>query len=255
MNHPMTALPLAGKIALVTGSSRNIGRAIVLELARNGASVVVNAKSNVGEAAATVAAVEALGGKAIAVIADVGHEEAVQRMVAEVAQRLGAIDILVNNAGLRRSATFTDMTTQDWREILATNLDGPFFCCRAVVPGMIAAGGGSIINVSGLNALIGRDKWAHVCAAKTGAMGLTRALAVELAPHQITVNHIVPGAIDTSHGSSSDMLAASRRLAGIPLQRLGLPEEIAALCGFLASVSARFITGQTLHANGGALRC
>ncbi len=251
----MTSSSLSGKVALVTGSGRNIGRAVVRELAKQGATVVVNARNNAQEAAATVSAVESAGGTAIAVLADVGEEQQVQRMMAEISDRVGAVTILVNNAGLRRSCALTEMSTAEWRSILAANLDGPFFCCRAVVPGMIAAGGGTIINVSGLNAFIGRDQWSHVCAAKMGALGLTRSLAVELAPHGITVNHIVPGAIDTTHGTSSDMLATTRRLAGIPLQRLGLPEEIAALCGFLSSESARFITGQTLHVNGGALRC
>jgi 3-oxoacyl-[acyl-carrier protein] reductase len=249
------SIDLTGKVALVTGSSRNIGRAMVLHLGRCGAAVVVNARSSTAEAQATVAEVEALGVQAMAVLADVGDEQQVQDMVQQVMARWGRIDILVNNAGLRRSCAFTDMATADWREVLAVNLDGPFFCCRAVVPAMIAGGGGSIINVSGLNAFAGRDRWAHVCAAKTGAMGLTRALAVELAPHHITVNHIVPGAIDTGRSHSADPLASDQRLRGVPLGRLGLPEEIAALCAFLASEGARFITGQTLHANGGALRC
>jgi 3-oxoacyl-[acyl-carrier protein] reductase len=147
------------------------------------------------------------------------------------------------------------MTTEEWRDVLAVNLDGPFFCCRAVVPNMIARGGGAIINVSGLNAFTGRANWSHVCASKMGALGLTRGLAVELAPYNITVNHLVPGAIDTGHGPSSDMLTTAERLAHVPLQRLGFPQEIAALCVFLASEAARFITGQTIHVNGGALRC
>ena len=251
----MTSYTLAGKVALVTGAGRNIGRAIALELAQNGAIVVVNTRTNTREAAATVAAIESAGGKAIGLTADVGDEQQVQRMVAQATEQVGIIDILINNAGLRRSCAFTEMTTATWREIMATNLDGPFFCCRAVVPGMIAAGGGTIINISGLNAFIGRDQWAHVCSSKMGALGLTRSLAVELAPHQITVNHIVPGAIDTTHGTSSDMLTTARRLAGIPLQRLGYADEIAALCAFLSSTAARFVTGQTLHVNGGALRC
>ena len=191
----------------------------------------------------------------MSVLADVGDEIQVQSMLEQVLTRWGRIDILINNAGLRRSCGLTEMTTAEWREVLAVNLDGPFFCCRAVAPNMMTARHGTIINISGLNAHIGRNRWSHVCASKTGALGLTRALAVELAGYGITVNHIVPGAIDTSRSHGSDMQATAQRLAGIPMGRLGLPQEIAATCVFLASEGARFITGQTLHVNGGAARC
>ncbi|MGK7902956.1 MAG: SDR family NAD(P)-dependent oxidoreductase [Hormoscilla sp.] len=249
----MTQRDLQGKVALVTGSSRNIGRAIALELAGQGADVVVNARTSAEEAESTAKEVEALGVKAIPLLADVGDESQVQAMVARVLEEFGRIDILVNNTGLRRSSPITEMTTEEWRSVLAGNLDGPFFCCRAVVPSMIATGWGRIINVSGLNAFIGRTEWSHVCASKMGALGLTRALAVELAKQKITVNHIVPGLIDTTLGTSTDEKTV-KRIAMVPQGRLGLPEEIAKMCVFLASDAASFITGQTLHINGGALR-
>lgn len=249
----MTQINLDGKVALVTGSSRNIGRAIALEFARHGASVVINARTSAEEAEATAKEVEALGVKSISVLADVADENQVQAMVKKVLDEFGRIDILANNTGLRRSRPITEMTTEEWRGVLAVNLDGPFFCCRAVVPSMLATGWGRIINVSGLNAFIGRTEWAHVCASKMGALGLTKALAVELAPQKITVNHIVPGLIDTTLGTSTDEKTV-KRIATVPQGRLGMPEEIANMCAFLASDAASFITGQTIHVNGGALR-
>ena len=249
-------MTLEGKVALITGSGRNIGRATALELARRGADVVVNARTNSQEAESVAKEAEGLGVKAIAVIADVGKQEHVARMVDQALSEFGHIDILINNAGLRQMASIAEMTLEQWREVMAVNLDGPFFCCKAVVPGMIESGWGRVINVSGLNAFKGRANWAHVCASKMGALGLTRALAEELAPPNILVNHIVPGAFDTTPASSDSVQATAttaRRAAGIPLGRLGLPEEIARTCAFLASEDASFITGQTIHVNGGAL--
>ena len=146
------------------------------------------------------------------------------------------------------------MTVDDWREVNAVNMDGPFFACQSVVPGMIEHGWGRIVNVSGLNAFKGRAEWAHVCAGKMGALGLTRALAAELAPHGIRVNHIVPGAFDTTRVEGSDRSVLPPGAAdGIPTGRLGLPEEIGKTVAFLASDGADYITGQTIHVNGGAL--
>lgn len=247
---------LSGKVAIVTGAGRNIGRATALELARRGASVVVNARSNRGEADGVVGEIEALGGEGMAAIADVGVQTQVDAMVDSALSAFGRVDILINNAGLRAADSITDMTPERWRRVLAVNLDGPFFCSRAVIPGMIERGWGRIINVSGLNAFKGRADWAHVCASKMGALGLTRALAAELAEHGVLVNHIVPGAFDTTPPpEQSDAFAAPApaRAVGIPVGRLGMPEEIATTCAFLASDDASFITGQTIHVNGGAL--
>ena len=150
------------------------------------------------------------------------------------------------------ASPITSMSTADWRSVLAVNLDGPFFCSRAVIPGMMEAGWGRIINVSGMNAHSGRKNWSHVCSSKMGGLGLTRALAKELAPYNILVNHVVPGSFDTSDQTSSK-LSHDDLLDWIPLRRLGLVEELAKTCGFLASNDASYITGQTIHVNGGAL--
>ena len=249
-------MTLEGKVAIVTGSGRNIGRATALELARRGASVVVNARSNQNEANSVADEIAALGGSAIAAIADVGEKAQVDAMVDAAIAAFGRVDILINNAGLRAANPITEMSLEQWRSVLAVNLDGPFFASQAVIPGMIERGWGRIVNVSGLNAFKGRPDWAHVCASKMGALGLTRALAAELAEHNILVNHIVPGAFDTSPPpGQSDAFAAPQpvRAVGIPVGRLGMPEEIATTCAFLASDDASFITGQTFHVNGGAL--
>lgn len=249
-------MTLEGRVAIVTGSGRNIGRATALELARRGATVVVNARSNRTEANAVVGEIESLGGTAIATIADVGVQEQVDSMVTDALAAFGKVDILINNAGLRAADPITEMSSEQWRAVLAVNLDGPFFCSQAVIPGMIERGWGRIINVSGLNAFKGRAHWAHVCASKMGALGLTRALAEELAEHNILVNHIVPGAFDTSPPPGNGSAFAgppATRAVGIPVGRLGFPHEIATTCAFLASDDASFITGQTIHVNGGAL--
>jgi len=223
-------MTLAGKVALVTGSGRNIGRATAIELARRGANVVVNARSNQAEADSVVADIQSLGRKAIAAIADVGVQEQVDAMMAEAMSAFGRVDILVNNAGLRAADPITDMTMEQWRSVMAVNLDGPFYCSQAVIPGMMERGWGRIINVSGLNAFKGRADWAHVCASKMGALGLTRALAAELAEHNILVNHIVPGAFDTTP-----------------------PSCASAACGLRASADSSLMTGETIRVNGGAL--
>jgi 3-oxoacyl-[acyl-carrier protein] reductase len=233
-----------GKVALVTGSGRNLGRAALLELARRGADVVVNARSNREEAEAVADEARGLGVRAVALLADVANEDEVNRMVADALASMGRIDILINNAGFRGVRSITEMSTEQWRAAAAVNFDGPFFCTRAVVPSMIANGFGRIITVSGLNSWHGQANWSHVCASKMGAVGMTKALAVELAPHGILVNHVVPGAF-----------LASPDLTRIPEGRLGLAEELAKAYAFLSSDDASYITGQTLHVNGGELRC
>ena len=232
-----------GRVALVTGAGRNLGRAGVLELARRGADVIVNARSNREEAEAVAAEARAFGVRAIALLADVGVESEVSAMVDEALRQLGRVDILIANAGFRGARPFTEMTTEEWRAATAVNYDGPFFCAKAVVPGMIANRYGRIITVSGLNSWHGRTGWAHVCASKMGAIGLTRALATELGPHNITVNHVVPGAF-----------LAHPNVEQIPAGRIGLEEELANVYAFLSSEDASYVTGQTLHVNGGDLR-
>ena len=241
--HSRTSRAVEGKVALVTGSGRNLGRATVLELARQGADVVVNARSNREQAEAVAREAESLGVRAIALLADVGIEQQVNEMVEEALERLGRIDILINNAGFRGSSSIAEMSTDEWRAAAAVNFDGPFFCTRAVVPSMISNGYGRIITVSGLNAFHGRANWSHICGSKMGAMGMTRALAVELAPYNIVVNHVVPGAY-----------VAHPDLDRIPVGRVGLPQELANMYAFLSSEEASYITGQTFHVNGGEVR-
>lgn len=243
---------LLGKVALVTGSGRNIGRATILELAARGANVVTNAKTNYSQANSVAEEARQLGVHAIATIGDVAMEEQVSHIVSTALREFGQVDILINNAGVRPVKPFIDMTLDDWRYVNGVNLDGPFFCCKEVIPGMVEREWGRIINVSGLNAFKGQPNWAHVCASKMGALGMTRALSTELATSNILVNHVVPGAFDTSRDRPPEPQSDKQTIASIPVGRLGLPEEVAKTCAFLASDEASFITGQTIHVNGGA---
>ena len=249
-------MELSGKVALVTGSGRNIGRATALELARMGANVIVNSRSNREEAEAVAQEITKMGRSAEVVIADVGIEKQATQMVDQAIAKFNKIDILINNAGIRMSSPISSMSTEEWENVLSVNLHGPFYLCRAVVPHMINQQWGRIINVSGLNAFKGMKDWAHVCASKMGALGLTRSLSVELAESNILVNHIVPGAFDTTPVNSLDLISrvtVEERAKSIPMGRLGFPNEIAKTCAFLCSEGGNFITGQTIHVNGGAL--
>ena len=251
---PQSALRLEGKVAIVTGSGRNLGRAGVLELARRGADVVVNARSNREEIESVASEARALGARALAILADVGDQEQVNNMVDQVLAEFGRVDVLINNVGFRPLYPFTEITTAQWRAVMAANLDGPFFGAKAVVPSMIANGGGSIINLSGVASFAGAAGRTAVCASKVGALGLTRSLAVELGPHNIRVNYVVPGGWDEAATSLEDMEPESQNLDRIPLGRLGIPQELANLYAFLASDESSYITGQTIHINGGQNR-
>ncbi len=250
----VSATRMDGKVAIVTGSGRNLGRAGVLELARRGADVVVNARTNRQEAESVAREAESLGVRALALLADVGDQEQVNRMVDEVLTQFGRVDVLINNVGFRPLYPFMEMTTAEWRAVMAANLDGPFFCAKACVPSMIANGGGSIVNLSGVGSFAGAARRSAVCASKMGALGLTRALAVELGPYNIRVNYVVPGGWDEQATSLDDMEPESRNLQRIPLGRLGIPQELANLYAFLASDESSYITGQTFHINGGVNR-
>jgi 3-oxoacyl-[acyl-carrier protein] reductase len=244
----MSAGTLDGRVAIVTGSARNIGRAIARALADAGASVMVNAKSSGAEAEAVAAEIRAAGGRAAAILADVGTPDGAAALVAAAVSSFGRVDVLVNNAAVRREIDFDKLEYGEWREILATILDGAYLCAHAALPHLIAAGGGSIVNIGGLSSYTGASRRAHVIAAKAGLVGLTRALAHDLAPHGITVNCVAPGLIDTARrGPEPSHHAAHATLVG----RRGTPEEIAAVVRFLCGPDARYITGQTLHANGG----
>jgi 3-oxoacyl-[acyl-carrier protein] reductase len=242
---------LAGRVALVTGGVRRIGRAIALTLAREGAAIAVNAKSSREEAADTVREIEARGGAARVIMADVSDETEVERMVKEIAATLGPVDILVNNAAVRRDNAFTAMSFADWRLVLAVVLDGAFLMSRAVIPGMLAKGNGTIVNIGGLTAHTGAFGRAHVSAAKAGLVGLTKALAVEFGPSGITVNCVAPGRIAGPRSANSGKGGVIPG-GGHPLVvSEGAPQDIAAAVKLLCSPAGRYITGQTIHVNGG----
>ncbi|MBM3598175.1 MAG: SDR family oxidoreductase [Alphaproteobacteria bacterium] len=243
--------PLAGKVAIVTGSARNIGRAIVLALADAGAAVVVNARADRAGVEETVGLVTRKQGRAIAHMADVTSEAAVKGMVDAALAAFGGLDILVNNAAVRRQQAFESMTLAQWREIMAIALDGAFLCARAAVPHMLKAGAGTIVNIGGRTGHMGAAERAHVIAAKAGIVGLTKALAIEYAQKGITANCVVPGVIDTARGASAGGSGHHPGGETPPMGRKGRPEEIAAMVRHLCLPQSRFITGQTMHVNGG----
>ncbi|MDB5973957.1 MAG: short-chain dehydrogenase [Nevskia sp.] len=246
---------LAGRVAIVTGAARNIGRAIVLGLARAGAYVVINARSSAEEAAAVAREVEGLGGKALVHLADVGDPAGAQGLIDAAVQRFGRIDLLVNNAAIRRETPFAELSWQEWREVCSVILDGAFLCSRAALPHLRKSGAGAIVNIGGMSAYAGSADRAHVIAAKAGIGGLTRALAHDLGPDGITVNCVSPGLIDTVRGHATGGTPAHHAARKTLLGRRGEAGEIAAVVKFLCGPGARYITGQTLHANGGAYLC
>jgi|SRR5437899_6936493 len=245
------AQELAGKVAIVTGAGRNIGRAIALALAEGGAAVVVNARSNRTEAEAVVREVESSGGRAIAYIGDVADAKAVKAMADAATQKFGRIDILVNNAALRREKPFAEMDYAAWREILDVTLDGAFHCVKACLPALRQSGAGSIVNIGGLSAHTGAANRAHVVTAKAGIVGFTRALAHDLAADGITVNCVVPGLIGTARPKDKPEPAHHATHHTISGKK-GRPEDVAAMVRFLCGPAARYINGQAIHANGGA---
>src|SRR5689334_13245192 len=242
---------LSGKVAMVTGAGRNIGRAIALTLAEGGASVLVNARSNRAEAESVAREIEATGGKAAVHIGDVADPNAVQAMAEAAIKHFGRIDILVNNAALRREKSFAEMDYAEWREILDVTLDGTFHCVKACLPALAKSGQGTIVNIGGLSAHSGAKNRAHVVTAKAGIVGLTRALANDLAADGITVNCVVPGLIGTPRPKDKPEPAHHLTHNTITGAR-GKPEDVAAMVRFLCSPAARYVTGQSIHANGGA---
>ena len=241
--------PLGGRVAIVTGAARNIGRAIALALAADGAAVVVNARSAAKEAGAVAAEVDAAGGQGFACLADISDPDAVRAMVDQTVERFGRIDILVNNASIRRLVPFGEMSLEEWRAVFSVSLDGPFLCARTALPHLVASDWGTIVNIGGLTAHVGAKHRAHAVSAKAGLVGLTRALAVELAEDCITVNCVVPGHIDTERPASAGKLPElPSNLAG----RKGRPEEVAGMVRHLCGPSGRYITGQVIHVDGGS---
>jgi 3-oxoacyl-[acyl-carrier protein] reductase len=244
---------LSGKVALVTGAARNIGRAIARSLASGGASVMVNANTSRDEAEETRAMIESAGAGAAVHIADVTDPRAVAAMVQATVARFGRLDILVNNAAVRAETPFAEIRLEDWRRVLSIVLDGAFLCTQAALPHLVKAGGGTIINIGGLTAHKGADGRAHVITAKAGLAGLTRALALDLAPHHIAVNCVVPGTIETMRGLPGAPERPQHRRALPPAGRRGEPEEIAAMVRTLCGPDMRYVTGQSIHVNGGNL--
>lgn len=247
----MSEKELAGKVAVVTGAGRNIGRAIALALAQAGAAVVVNVRSNKAEADDVVRAIEAAGGKAAAHVGNVIDPASAETLAKTALDRFGRIDILVNNAALRGEKPFGDMSYADWRAVMDVTLDGAFHCAKACLPALKKSGSGAIVNIGGMSAHIGSKHRAHVMTAKAGLVGFSRALAHDLAEDNITANCVVPGAIDTSRPATSATPAHHLTHGTITGVR-GRPEDVAAMVRLLAGPGGRNVTGQTIHVNGGA---
>ncbi|MDB5874239.1 MAG: fabG 2 [Ramlibacter sp.] len=245
----MATRTLPARVALVTGAGRNIGRAIALALARDGAKVAVNVRASLGEGQSVVDEIAALGGEALLVQADVTRRGDVDAMLVAVTARFGALDILVNNAAVRHEAGFADLSYADWREAFDVTVDGAFHCTQAAFSWLCKSPAGAVINIGGMTASTGAANRAHVVAAKAALAGLTRALAHEFAPHGVTVNCVSPGMMDTARARPAPKHHASHAPL---LGRRGHPDEIAGAVLWLAGDGARFTTGQTIHVNGGA---
>lgn len=243
--------PLQSKTALVTGASRGIGRSIALALAEAGADVVVNYAGNEEAAARVVSEIETLGAKAYAAKAHVGSSEQFEDMVKSVLEAWGRIDILVNNAGITRDNLIMRMKEEEFDQVIETNLKGVFNGIKAVTRPMMKQRSGRIINISSVVGVLGNAGQANYVAAKAGVIGLTKASARELASRGITVNCVAPGFIETDMTGELPEEYRQKLLGDIPLARLGQPEEIAGAVLFLASDSAAYMTGQTLHVDGG----
>ncbi|HET7882134.1 MAG TPA: SDR family oxidoreductase, partial [Acetobacteraceae bacterium] len=229
-----------------------IGRATALTLAAEGAHVIVNARSNQAEADAVVREVKGLGVKAIAVIADVARKDQVEAMASKALSEFGRVDILINNAAIRPHKPFTELTQEDWEAVRGVVLDGALYLTRALIEPMVKNQYGRILFFTGEGAFVGGSGRAHVSAAKMGLVGFARGLASEFAPHNIRVNVVSPGSIDTLRANPEWYQGRTPNAAGIPLGRQGKPEEIAATCLFLVTDDGGFVTGQTIHVNGGA---
>jgi NAD(P)-dependent dehydrogenase (short-subunit alcohol dehydrogenase family) len=251
---------LRGRTALVTGASRNIGRAIALAFAAEGAELVLNTRVNREELEAVATECRKAGGRAVPVLADVADAAAVEAMVARGLAELGSIDVLVCNAAIRPHRPLTETSLEEWHRVVGVNLHSAFYLARAVVPGMKERRRGSIIAIGGQSSLTGRPNTAAVTAAKTGLLGLVRALAAELGPFGVRANKVVPGFMDTERRYAEwypefrqSPPGAPERLEEIPLRRLGRPEEVAEACVFLASDASAYVTGDAMRVMGGRL--
>ncbi len=243
---------LAGKVAIVTGSARNIGRATAVELARAGAALVINARTSKELCEEVAHEIESAGGRALPFVADINDADAVARMVAAAKSEFGGVDILVNNAAARSHKPFVDLDDEAWDQALGAAFQGAFRMSKACVPSMIERGGGSIIGVGGLNAYRGQPERVHGMSAKAAHGGLVRGLAFDLGKHQIRANYVVVGTFDTELEGSSSAKTAPPSVESIPMGRLGVPQDMADLIRFLVGPGASYISGQTIHVNGAA---
>ena len=249
---------LQGRIAFVTGASRNIGRAIALAVAAEGADLVLNTRENREELEGVAAECRKAGVRVAPVLGDIGDAAAVEAMVAQGIGQLGDVDVLVCNAAIRPHKPLADTSTDEWHRVMAVNLHSAFYLAKAVVPSMKTRGRGSIIALGGMSSLTGRANTAAVTTAKTGLLGLVRALAAELGPFGIRANMVIPGFIDTERRYAEwypefrqAPPSSLEQLKAIPLGRLGRPEEIADACVFLASDASAYITGDSIRVMGG----
>lgn len=253
-------MKLEGKVALVTGAGRNIGRAIALAMADNGASVVVNGLQHQESIDEVARIIEARGGKALPILTDVSNPTQVNKMVEKAANTFGPVDILVSNVGIRPHGPIHKVSVAEWRKVMSVNLDAAFYLSKAVLPEMIKAESGSLIAIAGLAAFGVRKDAVAVAAAKSGLIGLMRGIAFDFGQIGIRANVVSPGSINTSRydqrayvtGNTATVVEDDQgRRQGIPMQRMGTPEEVAAACVFLSSTDAGYTTGQTLHVGGG----
>ena len=243
---------LDGRIALVTGASRGIGRAIAIRLAEEGCDVAVNYNTSKDAAEEVLMVIRGTGRRSVAVQADVASPEQVETMVTTVEGELGPVDILVNNAGIHKHHKSWEMSVEDWDRIIGVNLTGAYLTSRLLGPRMAERGWGRIVNISSIVADIGSDHEAHYTASKAGMHGLTKSLALELSPKGVTVNAVSPGWIRTDMTADVVEEEWDEALAEIPMGRIGEPEEIASVVAYLSSPESSYVTGQVLHVNGGA---
>lgn len=249
-----SAKPLAGRTALITGSGQNIGKAIALAYARQGANIVLNGHRNQAAIDAVAAEARALGVGALAVLADVADAAAVQGMVDQATQEFGGVDISVSNAALRLHTPFLDISLEEWQRIMNSNLNASFYLARAVIPGMKQRGWGRIIHISGRDGFMPIPNRVHNITCKAGVYAMAKALAIEFGPFGITANTVSPGLIDTTRDWTQYPQFRNgygEKIKEIPVRRAGHVDEIAAACAYLASDAAGFVTGQVLHVNGG----
>lgn len=245
----MSALPLLGQVAVITGSARNIGREIALMLADDGCDIVVNAKADRDAASAVVKEVEAKGRRALVYVADLTDPVAASDMMRRTEDTFGRLDILVCNAAIRRQQPFTDIPIEEWHEVMNVDLNAPFYCLKAAIPIMLKRNYGRVVTIGGSTLHLLTPNRAHVTAAKMGLLGLTRAIAIEYGESGITANCVAPGHIDTARGDS----AGKRSTGGLtrPIERLGTMAEVAATVRHLCRPEGAYTTGQCLHVNGG----